>query len=151
MEKRKKRINATVVTSKRFYLKWYKTARLISPHTDEKQDCNILKDNVYFNLGRVCAWGQSTVDTRLNLEPVYILTVYEIIYSNSDVLFVSLILREMKYIFWVPYFTSIYIYLYISSSSYRAGSTDISDPLSPLLPIVHRPRQVFRTTTCILT
>ena len=28
----------------------------------------------------------------------------------------------------------------ISSSSYRAGSTDILDPLSPLLPIVHRPR-----------
>ena len=39
----------------------------------------------------------------------------------------------------------IYIYIYISSS-YRAGSTDIPDPLSPLLPIVHRPRQVFRTT-----
>ena len=28
----------------------------------------------------------------------------------------------------------------ISSSSYRAGSTDIPDPLSPLLPIVHRLR-----------
>ena len=28
----------------------------------------------------------------------------------------------------------------MSSSSYRAGSTDIPDPLSPLLPIVHRPR-----------
>ena len=27
-----------------------------------------------------------------------------------------------------------------SSSSYRAGITDIPDPLSPLLPIVHRPR-----------
>ena len=27
-----------------------------------------------------------------------------------------------------------------SSSSYRAGSTDIPDPLSSLLPIVHRPR-----------
>ena len=27
-----------------------------------------------------------------------------------------------------------------SSSSYRAGSTDIPDPLSPLLLIVHRPR-----------
>ena len=38
-----------------------------------------------------------------------------------------------------------------SSSSYRAGSTDIPDPLLPLLPIVHRPRQVFRTSTCILT
>ena len=31
------------------------------------------------------------------------------------------------------------------SSSCRAGSTYIPDPLSPLLPIVHRPRQVFRT------
>ena len=29
---------------------------------------------------------------------------------------------------------------YLSSSSYRAGCTDIPDPLSPLLPIVHRPR-----------
>ena len=27
-----------------------------------------------------------------------------------------------------------------SSSSCRTGSTDIPDPLSPLLPIVHRPR-----------
>ena len=37
----------------------------------------------------------------------------------------------------------IYIYIYISSSSSsssRAASTDIPDPLSPLLPIVHRPR-----------
>ena len=31
-----------------------------------------------------------------------------------------------------------YIYIYISSSC--AGSMDIPDPLSPLLPIVHRPR-----------
>ena len=46
-------------------------------------------------------------------------------------------------------------YLYISSSSSssscHAGSTDIPDPLSPLLPIVHRLRQVFRTTSRILT
>ena len=40
---------------------------------------------------------------------------------------------------------------HISSSSCRAGSTDIPNPLSPLLPIVHRPRQVFRTTSRILT
>ena len=33
-----------------------------------------------------------------------------------------------------------YLYISSSSSSYRAGSTDIPDPLSPLLPIVHRPR-----------
>ena len=38
-----------------------------------------------------------------------------------------------------------------SSSSYRAASTDIPDPLSPLLPIVHRLWQVFRATSRILT
>ena len=32
------------------------------------------------------------------------------------------------------------LYIYISSSSCRAGSTDIHDPLSPLRSIVHRPR-----------
>ena len=33
------------------------------------------------------------------------------------------------------------MYIYVNiSSSYRAGSTDIPDPLSPLLPIVHRSR-----------
>ena len=37
------------------------------------------------------------------------------------------------------------------SSSCRAGSTDIHDPLSPLFPIFHRLRQVFRTTSRILT
>ena len=31
------------------------------------------------------------------------------------------------------------IEIIISSSSYRAGSTDIPDPLSPLFPMVHRP------------
>ena len=38
-----------------------------------------------------------------------------------------------------------------SSSSCRATSTDIPDPLSPLLPIIHRFWQVFRSTSCILT
>ena len=37
-----------------------------------------------------------------------------------------------------------------SSSSCRAASTDILDPLSPLLPIVHRLWQVFRATSRIL-
>ena len=46
----------------------------------------------------------------------------------------------------------IYIYIYISSSSScRATSTDITDPLSPLLPIVHHLWQVFRATSRILT
>ena len=38
-----------------------------------------------------------------------------------------------------------------SSSSCRAGSTDIPDPLSPRLPVVHRLWQVFWTISCILT
>ena len=38
-----------------------------------------------------------------------------------------------------------------SSSSCRAASTDIPDHLSPLLPIVRRLWQVFRTTSRILT
>ena len=38
-----------------------------------------------------------------------------------------------------------------SSLSYRAASTDIPDLLSPLLPIVHLLRQVFRATSRILT
>ena len=45
----------------------------------------------------------------------------------------------------------IYIYIYISSSSCHAASTDIPDPLSPLLPIIHRLLQVFRVTSCVLT
>ena len=60
----------------------------------------------------------------------------------------------------------IYIYIYIvrwdfsfstdnsrssSSSSSHAISTDIPDPLSPPLPIVHRFRQVFRATSRIGT
>ena len=43
------------------------------------------------------------------------------------------------------------IYTYISSSSCRAGSTDFPDLLSSLFPIVHRLRQVFWTTSRILT
>ena len=38
-----------------------------------------------------------------------------------------------------------------SSSSCRAASTDILDHLSPLLPIIHRLRQVFWVTSCVLT
>ena len=39
----------------------------------------------------------------------------------------------------------------LASSSCRATSTDIPDPLPPLFPIVHRLWQVFRATSCILT
>ena len=42
---------------------------------------------------------------------------------------------------YVDAYVHAYVCTYIHiSSSYRAGSTDIPDPLSPLLPIVHRPR-----------
>ena len=44
----------------------------------------------------------------------------------------------------------IYIYIYIPSSC-RAASTDITDPLLPLLPIVHHLWLVFRATSRILT
>ena len=43
------------------------------------------------------------------------------------------------------------LYISSSSSSCRAASTDIPDPLSPLLPIIHRFWQVFRVTSRILT
>ena len=39
----------------------------------------------------------------------------------------------------------------LSSSSCRAATTDILDPLSPLLPVIHRLWQVFRATSRILT
>ena len=54
---------------------------------------------------------------------------------------------------WYDYYSFVIIHLrkVSSSSSCRAGSTDIPDPLSSLLPIVHRSRQVLRTTPRILT
>ena len=51
----------------------------------------------------------------------------------------SRFLPKINFSLWI----SKHNYLNINSSSpssYRAGSTDIPDPLSPLLPIVHRPR-----------
>ena len=38
-----------------------------------------------------------------------------------------------------------------SSSSWRAASMDIPDPLSPRLPVIHCLRQVFRVTSRIIT
>ena len=37
------------------------------------------------------------------------------------------------------------------SSSYNTASMDLHDPLSPLVPIVHRSREVFQATSCIGT
>ena len=39
----------------------------------------------------------------------------------------------------------------VSSSSCRAISTDIPDPLAPSLPIIHCFQQVLRATPCIFT
>ena len=51
--------------------------------------------------------------------------------------------------------TEIILYIFMfavsSSSSGRTISTDIPDPFSPPLSIVHRFRQVFRATSCIGT
>ena len=44
----------------------------------------------------------------------------------------------------------IYIYIYISSSCHT-NSTDITDPHSPPIPIVHRFRQVLRAASRIYT
>ena len=46
---------------------------------------------------------------------------------------------------WSAYYPS------LSSSSSRTVSTDIPDPLSPRLPIIHRLRQVFGVTSRIIT
>ncbi len=72
------------------------------------------------------------------------------------------LLNYIQFQIWLPCFFHIFIfaycwiqfqfcthihthtYIYISSSSCHATSTDIPDPLSPLLPIVHRLWQVFR-------
>ena len=49
------------------------------------------------------------------------------------------------------FYSIIYIYIYISSSSCRTASSDISDPLSPLFLIVHRLWHVFWATSRIFT
>ena len=50
-----------------------------------------------------------------------------------------------------PHITRFLIMSVYISSSCHAASTDIPDPLSPLLPIIHRFWQVFRATSRILT
>ena len=51
-------------------------------------------------------------------------------------------------------YTCVYIYIYtqsVTSTSCRAASTELPDPLSQLVPIIHRPRDVFKATSCITT
>ena len=56
----------------------------------------------------------------------------------------------LTFCLWEKYFELINV-MSPSSSSFRAISTKIPDPLSPLLPIVHRFWQLLRATSCILT
>ena len=65
-------------------------------------------------------------------------TAHENITDNYDYLVCS------------DYWRHLYCYTFrriSSSTSYRAACTDIPDPLSPLLPIVHRLWQVFMATS----
>ena len=61
-------------------------------------------------------------------------------------------LFEFLYLIFIAYIYISNKCIYISSSSScRAASMDIPDPLSPLLPIIHSLWQVFRATSHILT
>ena len=65
--------------------------------------------------------------------------------------FSFLVISQVILLFFWEELKPLHIYISSSSSSCRAASTDIPDPLSPLLPIIHRLRQVFRVTSCVLT
>ena len=57
-------------------------------------------------------------------------------------------------VLWLGVIVLVSIHLWVkssSSSSCHAASTDIPDPVLPLLPIVYRLRQIFRATSRILT
>ena len=84
---------------------------------------------------------------------------------------ISIFLKHLKYTIWNRQKIFLFIYnfktktyywfIYMkllgfeqrssSSSSCRAASTDIPNHLSPLLPIIHHLRQVFRVTSCVFT
>ena len=74
-----------------------------------------------------------------------------VIYNyNKQIYIVYIYTYIYVYIYYYYYYHYYYIYAYISSSLYHAASTDIPDPLSQLLPIVHRLWQVFRAISRIL-
>ena len=61
---------------------------------------------------------------------------WELMYFGSRINYTSIAV-DIKTL--IGFLLELYIYIYISSSSSRhAAGTDIPDPLSPLLPIVHR-------------
>ena len=64
----------------------------------------------------------------------------------------NIFLKFIFHVFSYSMFTFTSIFSYISSSSScRTTSTDFPDPLSPLVSIFHRSRQVFQATSCIRT
>ena len=81
-----------------------------------------------------------TGDTWKNLFSFWL--VYFCYYNKP---FVVVFQKKFHYLFVLS------INLSSSSSSCRAGSTDIPDPLSPLFPFVHRLWLVFWVTSRILT
>ena len=85
------------------------------------------------------------------LGSIYIYTyIYIYIYILRSYIYIYIYIKNLYiYIYKDPIYIYIsYIYIYISC---HAASTDFPDPLSPLLPIVHRLWQVFRATSRILT
>ena len=93
------------------------------------------------------------------LKKVITTETFNVDFHNKFIKFWIILFFQLFFILWdlfpnlLPY-TYIYIHTYISSSSSsscRAASTDIPDPLLPLLPIIHRLWQVFRATSRILT
>ena len=67
-----------------------------------------------------------------------IFSPYKIWWQRHQIWKFSRMQIQCNYVF--RYENLLLLLLLQSSSSYRAGSTDIPDPLTPLLPIVHRPR-----------
>ena len=74
-------------------------------------------------------------------------------------IYLILLYRKSSIFAWWYWFLYIYIFSFVSLenmwegslSSCRTASTDIPDPLPPLLPIVHRFWQVLRATSRIVT
>ena len=56
--------------------------------------------------------------------------------------------QKVGYLMSNPIYIYIYIHIYISCCT---ANTDHLDPLSPLVSIVHRPREIFKATSCIGT
>ena len=77
-----------------------------------------------------------------------LLNIYGVIYVNLNMYILTYVRLNMYVVICVHLNINIRI---SSSSSCCAASTDIRDPLSPLLPIIHRLWLVFRARSHFLT